>query len=63
MSYLVIGPLVGIALVLVTSLVGVGISEVFGGDAPMVISQVQTSAIVVLLTTIMARLASEHPKK
>ena len=63
MSYLVIGPLVGVALVLVISLVGVGISEVFGGDAPMVISQVQTSASVILLTTILARLAVEGPKK
>jgi len=62
MSYLVVGPLVGLALVIVLSLVGVGISQFFGGDAPMVITQSQTSAMVILLTTILARLAGESPK-
>jgi len=63
MSYLVIGPLVGIALVIVISLVGVGISEILGGNAPTFIAQAQTSASVILLTTILARLAGESPKE
>jgi hypothetical protein len=62
MSYLVIGPLVGIVLVVVMSLVGILISQTLGGYAPDVIGQIHASATVVLLVTILARLESKRSK-
>lgn len=58
MSYLVIGPLVGVAMVVVLCVVGILVSHTLGGYIPTVINQVHASATVVLLVTILARLES-----
>jgi uncharacterized membrane protein YjjP (DUF1212 family) len=63
MSYLVIGPIVGVVLVIVLSLAGILISQTLGGYAPTVISQIHASATVVLLVTILARLESRPSKE
>ena len=62
MSYLVVGPLVGVVLVVVLSLVGILVSQTLGGDVSIVTLQIQTSAALVLLVTILSRLESKRPK-
>jgi hypothetical protein len=63
MSYLVIGPLIGVVLVVVMSLAGILISQMLGGSAPTVIGQIHSSAAVVLLVTILVRLESKQSKE
>lgn len=60
MSHLVIGPLVGVALVVLLSLAGIFISQTLGGHAPTVIIPIHASATVVLLVTILAGLESRR---
>jgi hypothetical protein len=60
MSYLVVGPLVGVVLVVVLSLIGILIAGTFGGHASTVITQIHASATIVLLVTILARLESKR---
>jgi hypothetical protein len=62
MSYLVVGPLVGVVLVVVLSLVGILVSQTLGGNVSIVTLQIQTSAALVLLVTILSRLESKRPK-
>jgi hypothetical protein len=62
MSYLVVGPLVGVVLVVVLSLVGILISQTLGGNVSLVTLQIHTSAALVLLVTILSRLESKRPK-
>ncbi len=62
MSYLIAGPLVGVVLVVVLSLVGILISQTLGGNVSIVTLQIHTSAALVLLVTILARLESMRPK-
>jgi hypothetical protein len=62
MSYLIAGPLVGVVLVIVLSLVGILISQTLGGDVSLVTLQIQSAATLVLLVTILSRLESTKSK-
>ena len=55
MSYLIVGPLVGVVLVVVLSLVGILISQTLGGSVSIVTLQIHTAAALVLLVVVQVR--------